>query len=104
MELSLSSVPLERIDYYPLNDGTALVILRENIEEDYRDNADGTSDAFWRADEVKVVTTLPEDEIEANFDSLWVEGETASKTLEQRLAEIEALLGATIDTILEGGE
>ena len=104
MEKTYSAVEPPRISYHPQHDGTAVVLLHENIEKDYYDHPDGTSDEFWTADEVCVVTDLAESEIEANFDALWVNGETSGKTLEERVSELEALLGDTIDTILEGGE
>lgn len=104
MEKTYSSEELAPIEYYPQPDGKALVVLRENIEQNYRDNDDGTSFAFWQADEVQVVTDLAEDEIEDNFDALWVRGVTESKTVEERLAEIEENQDIIIAAILEGSE
>ena len=100
MEHTLNSTQPRRVEYWPQSDGTAVVILRENIEKDWYDNEDGTSVEFWRSDEVQAVTDLPESEIEANFDALWVGAETASKTLEERVVEREELLDATMAVAL----
>ena len=96
MEKVYSSERLERFTYHPQADGTALVYLRENIEEDYADRPDGESEAFWCADEVVTVTDLAEDEIEDAFDELWVKGITESKTLEERIGEVEEITEALV--------
>lgn len=91
MEKVFSSEPLERFTYHPQNDGTAIVYLRENIEKDFADNPEGDGLEFWKADEVKTMTTLGIDEIEDSFDELWVRGITESKSLEERIGEVEEI-------------
>lgn len=91
--------PLERIVYYPQEDGTAIVELRDNIEQIETDGDDGSS-MTWQADEVIVTTDLPEDLIEESFDSLWVRAETDEKPLAQRVKELEEMLDATIAVVL----
>lgn len=91
MQKTYSSERLERFTYHPQADGTAVVYLRDNIEQDVADSPEGESMEFWKADEVMTVTELGRDEIMENFDALWVKGETEGKTVEQRLAEVEEL-------------
>lgn len=100
MEHTLNTTRPRRFDCYPQSDGSAVVILRENIQKGWHDNEDGATAEFWAADEVQAITDLPESEIEANFDALWVRGETESKTVEERIAELEELLDATMAVAL----
>ena len=96
MEKTFSSEPLERFTYHPQNDGTAIVYLRDNIEQDVADSPEGEGTPFWSADEVHTVTTLGYDEIADNFDQLWVRAETEEKSVEQRLAEVEEITGTLV--------
>ena len=75
MRKVFSSEELQQIEYYPQSNGKAVVYLRDNIEQNARDNDDGSSFDFWQADEVEVVTDVPEGEVADNFDDLWLEGE-----------------------------
>lgn len=75
MEKTFSSTELQPFEYFPQSDGTALVVLHDNIEQDTKDNEDGSSYDFWKADEVTVITDLAEEEIADNFESLWALGE-----------------------------
>ena len=80
MRKVFSSEELQPIEYYPQSDGTAVVYLRDNIEQDAKDNDDGTSFDFWKADEVEVVTDLAEGDIAESFETLWLEGEAQEYT------------------------
>lgn len=95
-----SSEPLERFAYYPQGDGTAIVLLRDNIEQDAHDESDGSTVTFWQADEVVVRTDLPLEAIDDEFDVLWVRAEAEAKPLAQRVRELEELLDATIAVVL----
>ena len=46
---------------------------------------------------------LTKEDIEANFDELWVKAEYAQRPLEQRVTDLEALMDETISLVL-GGE
>lgn len=96
MEKTFSSEPLERFTYHPQNDGTAIVYLRDNIEQDVADNQEGEGTEFWKADEVHTVTELGFEDIADNFDELWVKAETEEKSVEERLAEIEEITGTLV--------
>lgn len=103
MRRTYSSTPLERIAYFG-RDGKADVYLRDNIETHAVENEDGVVEVQYIADEVHVETDLPESEVEQNFDALWVKGETESKELSDRVAELESLLDATIAVVLGEGK
>lgn len=75
MEKVYSSVELQPVEYFPQSDGTAVVLLHDNIEQDTKDNEDGSSFDFWSADQVKVVTALAEEQVGDNFELLWSLGE-----------------------------
>lgn len=93
MEKEYSSKPMLPWEYYPQHDGTAVVVLRKNIERDVKDNDDGTSYEFWKADTpLFTVTDLPLTEIEANFDALWYQAEREQMTDAQWRADIESAL------------
>lgn len=102
MRKTYSSALLERIAYFE-HDGKADVYLRDNIEMRTTENEDGVAEVEYVADEVHIETNLPESEIEQNFDALWVKGETESKDLSDRVAELENLLDATIAVVLGEG-
>ncbi|MBP3884244.1 MAG: hypothetical protein J6D54_04825 [Olsenella sp.] len=94
-----SSEPLGRLTYHWLDDGTAIVYLRDNIEHLTVETDGGTTEE-WVADEVEVRVDMSREEVEEAFDQLWVKGETESKPLSQRVEEIEELLDATIAVVL----
>lgn len=95
-----SDQPLDRIFYVGYDDGTADVYLRDNIQSVEVKSEESTYEQ-WVADEVHIKTTLAYEEIEPNFDSLWVRAETAAKTLEQRTDENTAAIDEIINYILE---
>lgn len=88
MATVMSAEELTRFTYSPLTNGEAIVYLRENIEQVTDETEEGTA-TYWQADEIQVITDLKEDEIEDNFDTLWVRGETDAKPVKQRLNELE---------------
>lgn len=96
-----SSEPLARYTYHWLDDGTAVVYLRDNIERTTVETEEGVSEE-WSADEVVVETRLGVDQISQNFDALWVMGENRDRGLEARMATVEELLDATMAVVLEG--
>lgn len=98
MQRTISSEPLEAVEYYPQRNGTAVVLLRDNIE--FVEGAEGEN-GTWQADEVQVVTDMAEADVADNFDQLWVEGETDSKPVKQRLSELEEVCDAMMAIILE---
>lgn len=70
-----SSEELQQYEYFPQANGMALVYLRDNIEQNAKDNEDGSSFDFWQADEVTVFTDVAEEDVAENFEELWALGE-----------------------------
>lgn len=97
MRKTYSSEQLESFTYNLLNDGNAVVHLRDNI--DFIEGTDG-EEGTWVADEVVTTTDLPESEVADNFDALWVKSETEAKPVTQRLSELEELSDAMMAIIL----
>ena len=99
-----STQPLERVAYFGYAGGDpADVYLRDNIEEADIELAEGGTQKQYVADEVHFKTDLAKEDVEANFDDLWVKAEYEQRPLNQRISDLEALMDDTISLIL-GGE
>lgn len=92
----------EKIKYEALPDGTANVYLRQNIKQvDHTQiGTDGTETAVkvWTADEKNIQTTLTEAQVEAQFDTLILDGDS-TPTLTQRVAALEDAISALADML-----
>lgn len=83
----------EKILYQPLPNGTANVYLRKNITQAERSTFNQDKEekqAVWTADEKNIQTELSKEDIEANFDQLFVTADFPAPTLEERVAVLEA--------------
>lgn len=103
MQRTCSVEPLESVAYFSHGaNKPAEVYLRENIEKVDVETPDGKkTQTQYVADEVAFKTMLSKEEVEENFDALWVKAETEAKPLADRIDEIEDLLGIVIDEMLE---
>jgi len=92
----------KKIKYESLPDGTANVYLRQNIKQidQTQTNADGKETAVkvWTADEKNIQTTLTEAQVEAQFDTLVLSGDSIP-TLAQRVAALEDAISALADAL-----
>ena len=92
----------EKIKYESLPDGTANVYLRQNIKQvDHTQiGTDGTETTakVWTADEKNIQTTLTEVQVEAQFDTLILDGDS-TPTLTQRVAALEDAISALADML-----
>lgn len=92
----------EKIKYEALPDGTANVYLRQNIKQvDHTHiGTDGTETTakVWTADEKNIQTTLMEVQVEAQFDTLILDGDS-TPTLTQRVAALEDAISALADML-----
>lgn len=92
----------EKIKYEALPDGTANVYLRQNIKQvDHTQiGTDGTETTakVWTADEKNIQTTLTEVQVEAQFDTLILDGDI-TPTLTQRVAALEDAISALADML-----
>lgn len=84
-----------KILYQPLPDGTANVYLRKNIAQAERSTFNQDKEekqTVWTADEKNIQTTLSKDDVEANFDQLFLTADFPSPTLEERVAVLESAI------------
>lgn len=92
----------EKVKYEALPDGTANVYLRQNIKQvDHTQiGTDGTETTakVWTADEKNIQTTLTEVQVEAQFDTLILDGDS-TPTLTQRVAALEDAISALADML-----
>lgn len=92
----------KKIKYESLPDGTANVYLRQNVKQvdQVQTSTDGTETAVkvWTADEKNIQTTLTEAQVEARFDTLILDGDSAP-TMNQRIAALEDAVSALADAL-----
>ena len=92
----------EKVKYEKLPDGTANVYLRQNIKQidQTQTNADGneTTVNVWTADEKNIQTTLTEAQVEAQFDTLVLSGDSRP-SMSQRIAALEDAVSALTEAI-----
>lgn len=101
MEKVHSFEPLAAYMHYPQGDGTALVYLRRNIEEETVEGDDGPMVGYV-ADEVSIlVDGVDVSDVPSVFDELWDRAESASKTDAERIDEIAS---ASSDSMAALGE
>lgn len=101
MQKTFSTNPIERVTYFDHFPRPAEVYLHENIEQVEIVHSDGETETQWTADEVYIKTHLSKQEVEENFDAIWVKAETEAKTQGERIEELETLVGDLIDVVLE---
>lgn len=103
MQVYYDSEPT-KIRYEKLPNGTANVYLRQNIKQvavlNPRTNEDKaeTTKMVWTAEEKNLQTTMTEAEVEANFDTLVLDGDSAP-SIGQRIAALEDAVSALTEAI-----
>ena len=103
MQVYYDSEPT-KIHYEKLPDGTANVYLRQNIKQvavlNPRTSEDETETTkmVWTAEEKNLQTTMTEAEVEANFDTLVLDGGSAP-SIGQRIAALEDAVSALAEAI-----
>lgn len=103
MQVYYNSEPT-KIHYEKLPDGTANVYLRQNIKQvavlnprTSEDEAE-TTKMVWTAEEKNLQTTMTEAEVEANFDTLVLDGDS-EPSIGQRLTALEDAVSALTEAI-----
>lgn len=94
MKVYYDSKP-DAILYQPLPDGTANVYLRKNIEQAERSTFNEDKEekmTVWTADEKNIQTELSKEDVEANFDQLFLTADFPVPTLEERVAVLESAI------------
>ena len=91
MKVYYDSKP-DAILYQPLPDGTANVYLRKNIAQAERSTFNQDQEekmTVWTADEKNTQTELSKEDVEANFDQLFLTADFPAPTLEERITALE---------------
>ncbi len=94
MKVYYDSQP-EKILYQPLPDGTANVYLRKNIAQAERSTFNQDKEekqTVWTADEKNIQTELSKENVEANFDQLFLTADFPKPALEERVAVLESAI------------
>lgn len=93
-----------KIKYEKLPDGTANVYLRQNIKQvavvspkTSEDDAE-TTKTVWTADEKNIQTSLTEEEVAAQFDTLILDGDS-EPSIGQRITALEDAVSALTEAL-----
>ena len=93
-----------KIKYEKLPDGTANVYLRQNIRQvavvnpKTSDTDTETTRTVWAAEEKNIQTTLTEDEVTAQFDTLILDGDS-EPSIGQRITALEDAVSALTEAL-----
>lgn len=92
MQLSYSSKPHNKVDYFPLPNGFADVFLHKNqmTETDEEGNTQYVAEEVY----FQIEQTVTKKQIEDNFDYMWKDAEKEKMkepTIEERLEALELL-------------
>lgn len=92
----------KKIKYEALPNGTANVYLRQNITQSDQAQVDTdgktTTAKVWTADEKNIKTTLTKEQVETQFNTLILDGDS-TPTLTQRVAALEDAISALADML-----
>lgn len=95
-----------KILYQPLPDGTANVYLRKNITQAERSTFNQDQEekqTVWTADEKNIQTELSKDDVEANFDQLFLTADFPEPALEERMAVLEDAIAEMASEVTSNG-
>lgn len=100
----------DAITYEPLPDGMANVYLRKDIEQveqtSYQDG-ELQMQKIWRYREKRIVTNLTKEEVEANFEQLYLTADVPAPTMAEivnNLSDMVDDLSTRVDELENGGE
>lgn len=105
MKVYYDSKP-DAILYQPLPDGTANVYLRKNIEQAERSTFNQDQEetqTVWTADEKNIRTELSKEDVEANFDQLFLTADFPGPALEERVAVLENAIAEMTSEVTSNG-
>lgn len=105
MKVYYDSKP-DAILYQPLPDGTANVYLRKNIEQAERSMLNEDKEkkmTVWTADEKNIQTELSKEDVEANFEQLFLTADFPEPALEERMAVLEDAITEMASEVTSNG-
>ena len=98
MEWVISNNEPQKVEYHKLSDGRAFVLLHKDISEETQTfdmGGETFSQKMWKCHEKQFTTTLSEEEVNAQFDSLYltvgVPEPTAKEVLDTLSDAVDAL-------------
>ena len=109
MEWVISNNEPKKVEYHKLSDGRAFVLLHKDISEEtqvFDMCGEAFSQKMWKCHEKQFTTTLSEEEVNAQFDSLFLTvgvPEPSTKEVLNTLSDVLDALSTRIDK-LEGVE
>lgn len=97
-----SSVMPPKVTYQPMGDGRAFVMLRKNIkkvtETMYGENGEQTTE-MYQYNEKQFYTKLSEEEVNNQFDSLYLTADVPVPSILEQLNNISDVLDDVLDRI-----
>lgn len=105
MKVYYDSKP-DAISYQPLPDGTANVYLRKNITQEEQSMLNEGKEekmTVWTADEKNIQTELSKEDVEANFDQLFLTADFPEPALEKRVAVLENAIAEMTSEVVSNG-
>ena len=108
MDYVISNSEPKKVEYHKLSDGRAFVLLHKDIEQvnqTYQMGGNETiTQSVWRCHEKQFMTTLSEEEVNKQFDSLYLTVGVPKPTTEEMLntlSDVADALSTRVDK-LEG--
>ena len=99
-----SSVMPPKITYQPMGDGKAFVMLRKNIkkvtETMYGENGEQTTE-MYQYNEKQFYTKLSEEEVNKQFDSLYLTADVPEPSITEQINNISDVLNDVLDRMDE---
>ncbi len=109
MEWVISNNEPQKVEYHKLSDGRAFVLLHKDISEEtqtFNMGGETFSQKVWKCHEKQFTTTLSEEEVNKQFDSLFLTvgvPEPSMKEVLNTLSDALDALSTRVDK-LEGAE
>lgn len=97
----------KKVEYHKLSDGRAFVLLHKDIEQvdvPYQMGGETVTQKMWRCHEKQFMTDLTEEQVNKQFDMLYLTADIPSPTVEERLTTVSDMLNDLSERVdsLEG--
>lgn len=107
MDYVISNNEPLKVEYHKLADGRAFVLLHKDIEQidqTYQMGDTNITQKVWRCHEKQFMTDLTEEDVNKQFDMLYLTADIPSPTVEERLTTVSDMLNDLSERVdsLEG--
>jgi len=107
MDYVISNNEPQKIEYHKLSDGRAFVLLHKDIEQynaTYEMSGETMAQKMWRCHEKQFMTDLTEEQVNKQFDMLYLTADIPSPAVEERLTIVSDMLNDLSERVdsLEG--